>query len=741
MNTDKLLKLSIKYLLVASLFIPLVFFKSFFFPFVTGKALVFRLLVEVGFILFAVYWIRNKKINFNLSFVWWSFLALVAAIFLSAVFGVNYYNSFWSNMERAEGVLFWIHYLVYFSLLSVFFTTRKDFSLLFRSSLIVALVVFIYGFMQSFGLFGAITTTGSRMSSTLGNPAYLASYALINLFLALYLLIIDKNIYWRVFYVIFSVTSFVVIFMTQTRGAILGLLGGLVLTSLLTVLKTKNKIIKNVSLGVVVLAVVFLTSVFIFKDSSIIKNVNSLNRIASISFEDYTTKTRLVAWRAAFEGFKDKPVFGWGLENYSPAFSSHFPPEIYTETDSQLWFDKAHSVLFEYLVTTGLVGTIAYLALLIFLIFYLWKNKTLSPLEKNLFIGLLFGYTFANMFVFDTISTYILFAVVAVFVSNSYFWNQEGNTKNILLSKWSMLVLVIIGLFFVYTGAIANVLASTSNHKILKAEATGSIGVGEVIKEALPLYLDALNNNNNLTRFEARRFFTLYVINKSDNFENYEVAKMYEQAISETEKSIAEDPNDIKNYYNLSQLYLKSYEFDRSRLNKVIDMGDKMISLGESRAHTYYQIAEAYYRLNDYNNALKYYQKAQEINPNVVDTHVNIFVLSVVMKNSGLEAETVEKIKSLSPDFFETEDHILRFLPLFKKVNRTDRVISDLQKLIVLNPNKIEYISSLALEYAAIGDNKKSEETIRTLLGIESELDIKVNEFIDKLNKGELKAK
>ena len=109
MNKEKSLKLSIKCLLVWSLFIPLFFSQYFFFSFVTTKTLAFRLIVELSFILFVLYFFLKKNINFNKSLLWWWFLGLTAIILLAGLFGVNPYNSFWSNIERAEGGFFWIH--------------------------------------------------------------------------------------------------------------------------------------------------------------------------------------------------------------------------------------------------------------------------------------------------------------------------------------------------------------------------------------------------------------------------------------------------------------------------------------------------------------------------------------------------------------------------------------------------------------------------------------------------------
>ena len=66
-----------------------------------------------------------------------------------------------------------------------------------------------------------------------------------------------------------------------------------------------------------------------------------------------------------------------------------------------------------------------------------------------------------------------------------------------------------------------------------------------------------------------------------------------------------------------------------------------------------------------------------------------------------------------------------------------DQFVSDMEKLIKLYPDKVEYYSTLAIFYAEKAENKKSEETIKLLLGRSAELDKQVENFIQKIYAGE----
>ena len=62
-------------------------------------------------------------------------------------------------------------------------------------------------------------------------------------------------------------------------------------------------------------------------------------------------------WNIAWEGFKVRPIFGWGPENFLKVFDTHFDTRYFNPVDGfGAWFDRAHSVYFDYLVETGALG-------------------------------------------------------------------------------------------------------------------------------------------------------------------------------------------------------------------------------------------------------------------------------------------------------------------------------------------------------------------------------------------------
>ena len=106
-------------------FIPLVVSSTMFFPFITGKNFLFRILVELlvgGWAILAVF---DKAYRPRFSWLLISVLSFVGIMAFADMFGVNPFKSFWSNFERMEGFLMLAHLLGYFIVLGTVLNTEK----------------------------------------------------------------------------------------------------------------------------------------------------------------------------------------------------------------------------------------------------------------------------------------------------------------------------------------------------------------------------------------------------------------------------------------------------------------------------------------------------------------------------------------------------------------------------------------------------------------------------------------
>ena len=125
-------------------------------------------------------------------------------------------------------------------------------------------------------------------------------------------------------------------------------------------------------IAIIILGVIILVY---FKNTSIVTSVSS-SRLFDISLKAETWKHRTYMWNMAWQGFKERPLLGWGPENYINVFDRHFDTRYFSPSAGfGAWFDRAHSIYFDYLVETGILGLLSFIG--IWAVFYWYSLKLL----------------------------------------------------------------------------------------------------------------------------------------------------------------------------------------------------------------------------------------------------------------------------------------------------------------------------------------------------------------------------
>lgn len=125
-------------------------------------------------------------------------------------------------------------------------------------------------------------------------------------------------------------------------------------------------------------------------------------------------------WKIALSGIKDRPLLGWGRENYSLVFNTHFDPSFDAAGVGEAWEDRAHNVFFDELVNSGIVGLLAYLFLLTAIF--------ISVRRRPLFIALLIAYIVQNLTGVDTLNSYLPFFIYIGLLDNKS-WKLEEDIR------------------------------------------------------------------------------------------------------------------------------------------------------------------------------------------------------------------------------------------------------------------------------------------------------------------------
>ena len=345
----------------------------------------------------------------------------VGIVALSSIFGENFYRSFWSNYERMEGLVTYLHLLAYFLVLAGTMKTEKVWNRLFNTSLFASVIIAFYGIFQLYGIFQ--THQGNRLDASLGNASYLAIYMVFHIFLAMALFYRAKDFRKWIYLFVIALESFV-LYYTETRGAILGIIGGLLIAWILIAIFSSNKKSRLAHASLLAGMIIIVVGFWSLKTTDFINKNAVLGRFARISLTETTTESRLTIWKMSWQGFKEKPVFGWGQENFNLVFNKYYEPILYKQ---EPWFDRAHNVFFDRLTTNGIFGLLSYIGLLGAALYYLWakRKKTGLSIEDSAMFGSMFlAYFFNNLFVFDNLISLILFVTFLAYVS----FRSKANT-------------------------------------------------------------------------------------------------------------------------------------------------------------------------------------------------------------------------------------------------------------------------------------------------------------------------
>ncbi|MEK7601543.1 MAG: O-antigen ligase family protein [Patescibacteria group bacterium] len=407
-------------------FVCLLVTTSLFFPYITGKNFAFRIIVEVVTAAWLALALVNPAYRPRRSWVLAALSIFVVLIAISDAQGVNAFKSFWSNFERMDGWITIAHLLLYTVVAASVLQTERLWRWLFWTSLGVSVYLSVVGLLQVAGFvaIGQGTASGlaARVDATFGNPIYLAVYMLFHVFLAAMLLVQSwasrspgDRLVPSISYGAIIALDTLTLLLTGTRGTMLGLIGGAVLAILIYALvRGSGRIrIRIVAVASVCLVVVLGGALKLGKDTSFVKSVGFLDRLASISLSDTTIASRFTNMSIAWQGVKERPIFGWGQENYAIVFDKYYNPRMYA---NEQWFDRVHDIIFDWWVAGGTLGLLAYLSIFAAALWALWRSRSFTAAEQSILTGLLAGYFAHNLTVFDNVTSYILFGMLLAYI-------------------------------------------------------------------------------------------------------------------------------------------------------------------------------------------------------------------------------------------------------------------------------------------------------------------------------------
>jgi hypothetical protein len=176
-----------------------------------------------------------------------------------------------------------------------------------------------------------------------------------------------------------------------------------------------TKIIGRALLGLSIL-IVLVVLILLFLPNNPVHNL----------FGQMGGNARFVNWSIAWKGFSERPILGWGPENYILVFPKFFNTCLFipAECGGEIWFDRAHNIIFDTLITSGILGLLAYLGIILSVLWVL--SKSYFQNQKATFWAFavpgatLLAYFLQNLTVFDMATSLMMFAIILGFAASHH---------------------------------------------------------------------------------------------------------------------------------------------------------------------------------------------------------------------------------------------------------------------------------------------------------------------------------
>ncbi len=403
-------------------FTPILYFGvNFFSPYTTSKTFFFYGLTEIVFVLWL--YLISVKPEYRLpKKIWICFtplLVFLGWLTIAGISGVRPELSFWSSLMRGTGLITLYHglalSLVVASLISTKGLSSYGRSLLtwfLNGSFVLALSVWLGN--EGLNL-SAEFLQKSKGGGLIGNSSLAATYLIFTLFLGLFTLFISGNSrklrIWITIILLTTISSPLFLGFSA-RAAVLGIVIGLVFGVLSYLSLSKRNFVRYTSVAFLVLCA--LVSIFTWK--SFVTEDTVLHQ----KFTESATGNRFVFWDIAKQGLAEKPILGWGPENYSVVYQKYFDPVIFENSNTaEVWNDRAHNIFLELGVAGGYSAIFFYLLFLVSLIIGTHKaftNSQISRLQFSILISLIVAYILQNLFVFDSLSSLLALSILTAII-------------------------------------------------------------------------------------------------------------------------------------------------------------------------------------------------------------------------------------------------------------------------------------------------------------------------------------
>jgi len=725
--------------LFLTLLTPFWVFKDLLFPFVTSKAFYLRIAIELAFPFYVYLVLKYPQYRPSLKNpLTVSMLAFLVINLVAGMFGVNPLRSLWGNFERMGGVFYTAHLvLLYFFVLILGQISTRLLRGFLQALLAIGAIVSFDGLMVwvTKNHFLLNDPSYPRVSGTFGNPIFIASFLIVPMFIAAFFAFGETTLWKRLWYWFLVLLQLTVIFISGTRGAVVGLGIGIFLLAAAYVFLTPSKKIRLWGGGAVVIFAAALLLLFSFHND--LPKGTMLSRVFNL--RDSNTEARLIQWGVALKGVRQKPILGYGPEDYYVVSNQFYNPEIFKYDPS--WFDKPHNYLIEVLVTSGVFGFAAYAGILLFSVWAFWRAYKKGVLLLEEFCVLtcaLIVYEIQNLFVFDTVAASMAFFAFCGLAA--YLWHESRDEAAQPASKkaaampgqFPLVVFGIASVVVIYSLYVFNIVGMEAGKAVNYGYAYGSVDPNQ--SEAyfqrafnVPFNFDPIQSASKYAEFAS----ALAGSNQSPDLVKTEL----EHAIDAEKKAIGIVPNDPTAWQQLSNLYLNLSVVNKTAIpQEAFDAAKTAMQLAPKRPEPQIALAQLQLYANDVSGARATLEDEVKNIPLNYNAKMQLALIYYFTNDKEKAVQLAESV--LATGYIPRQAREVEWLGQYymdkKDINNSIRIYS---LAVQADPNNVNDYFALAQAYAMGGQKDKALQIARALLQTNPANAAQIQQFIDSLQK------
>ncbi len=330
--------------------LPITFFPFTYLAFELPKILILYFVSALS-----IYFLSSAGYRFTkLTKIHRLFLIFLLWIIFTSIIGLSFQQSFWGNYFRMQGILTYLCYTLLFFISGKVFADNHFRRHACLTILVSATFTAILALIQFISLWFLGNNTqllySGRVISTFGQPNFLGAYLVMSLPFVCFLFNQVKS-QLKILIASCMVIIILGIFSTVSRSAYLGL----AILGLIWGIKHYKLLLTSIVFSVLLFGIMAIISPNLVYQQWYRLKVDTISK--------WTAENRLVIAQKSVKLISQRPLTGYGLENFSLAF-----PSVVTENDlglKDIVVDSAHNIFLDLSVQTGLIGLGIFLAILI----------------------------------------------------------------------------------------------------------------------------------------------------------------------------------------------------------------------------------------------------------------------------------------------------------------------------------------------------------------------------------------